>query len=565
MKPAHQAHQPPGEPETASGHSLDGATVASGAGVTPPVRFSTFQSVVRLVALGLVWAAMVWVVQRETTAPTWWDDPLILVKDNVYRFLINWSVATAVFAVLSPRVIAGLLLLNLWATTAILSYHQHYQRALSWLTVQNQAGEGGAVAVVALEDAAPYLLLFVPVSIALFLAIRAFRPRTGQQPRLAFAALGIWFVVVVGIHVDHKPLDNLAKFESTDGIAHGYGYAITWLAEAYFVDYGGITKEALQQLEQPAKLLSSQISEPLLGDRIAVVQVESLDDAVMGFKIDGRPVTPQLNEWAKKGNYLRVQAPKRNGSCDSDFSLLFGAHPSQRMAPYRVPGFPFERALTRSLHQRGFKTSFFHGVNGSFFERRGAFEKMGFDDLNFREEIIDQLHLKDPEWTLRDDQLFELAEAKRDHQDRFFEFTVTGTSHSPFRFSLGDHQRQFFANDFDRQLMYFGTVHYVDASLAKYVAGLPDKTVVLIYGDHWSRVEVPELGYASEVIQGFGVVPVVMFRKTADGVEPLAEIPDELAKSANLHLVDVTSWFRSSLDIPSATADPRAGKVAGPF
>jgi arylsulfatase A-like enzyme len=220
------------------------------------------------------------------------------------------------------------------------------------------------------------------------------------------------------------------------------------------------------------------------------------------------------------------------------------------MAPYRIPHFPFDRAIVNVLHDRGTRTSFYHGVYGSFFERRTAFEDMDFDRIVFREEAIDALNLHDPEWTIEDGKLFALAAEERIRKDRFFEFTITGTSHTPFRFSLGDFERSFFPDHDDRAYTYFDTISYVDHVLGKYVDGLPNGTVVFVYGDHWSRVNNEELGYASQIIDEFGIVPAVLFRKTAHGAEPLFEVDQGLARSAKLRLVDVTSWLRESLDIP---------------
>lgn len=528
-----------------------------------PPGLSQTRAWLTVAGFGFAWACMVWSVQHMTTAPTLWKEPSMLIKDYLFRFLLDWGVCTACFAFFSTRILAALFAVNLWVATAVISYFVNYQRSLSWLTITNQSGEGAAVAMVALEDAAPYLAVLVPLSAAILFAFRRVRHRVGRRPRLALTGLAVSAAVFFGMHFDHKPLHRLERFESADGIAHSYGFAVTWAAESYYVDYEGITEDALSLLSTPVDRLTKVVPPVEIGDRLAVVQVESLDDAVRGFVIDGREVTPRLNQWAQRGTYLRVQAPKRNGSCDSDFSLLFGARPSERMAPYRIPHFPFDRSIVNVLHDRGYHTSFYHGVNGSFFERRGAYKHMDFDRVAFREEVIDELDLKDAEWTIEDGRLFRLATEERTRNDRFFEFIITGTSHTPFRFSLEDFERSFFPDDTDRAYTYFDTISYVDEALGEYVDGLPNGTVVFVYGDHWSRVENEELGYASQIIDEFGIVPAVLFRKTAQGVEPLFDVEQGLAKSAKLRLVDVTRWLRESLDVPSPSSARKRKPNAG--
>lgn len=524
---------------------------------------SQAKAVSLVLGLGFVWALMVFGVQQMTTSPTLWKDYSMWIKDLVFRFLVDWSFATVCFALLSTRAIALLMAVNLWIATAVLSFFLNYQRALSWLTITNQAGEGFAVAMVALEDAAPYLAGMVPVSVLLTYVFHRFRPRIGKQVRLAKHAGLVWLLVVLGMHFDHKPLDRLERFESADGIAHSYGYIITWFGESIYVDYDGLAEHAVARLRAPVDRLKAVVPLVELGERLAVVQVESLDDALVDLSFDGRPVIPRLNEWIKKGTYMRVQAPKVNGSCDSDFALLFGALPSNKMAPYRIPDFPFGRSIVNALHDRGIPTAIFHGVNGNFFERRAAFEKMKFERMIFREELIREQNIESPEWTLEDGRIFRYATATRKNKDRFFEFTITGTSHTPFRFSLEGHERTFFPDETDRIYTYFDTFNYVDKVLGRYVDELPPGTTVFVYGDHFSRVETPKINYRSQLIDEFGIVPAIMFRKTADGVEPLFEIDEKLAKSAELRLVDVTAWFRAALHVGPASEPGVSGLAAG--
>lgn len=553
-------------PEEAFEGILEGAELPwDDAAVSEDVQapaFSPARSWLTLAGFGFAAATIIWSVQYMTTEATLWKEPSMLYKDWLFRFLLDWGLCTAAFAYFSTRVLLVLAVANLWVATAVISYYINYQRSLSWITITNQSGEGAAVAMVALEDAAPYLAVLIPLTFALLWAFRRYRPRLGRQPRLALVGLGVWAAVFLGMHFDHKPLHRLERFESADGIAHAYGYVTTWAAESHYVDYDGITEDALQRLALPVNRLTKVVPPVALGDRIAVVQVESLDDAVRGFVLQGREVTPRLNSWARRGTYMRVQAPKKNGSCDSDFSLLFGALPSERMAPYRIPHFPFNRSLANALHARGLSTAFYHGVNGSFFERRSAFGEMDFDRLVFREELIEDLDLKDAEWTIEDGKMFDLATRERPNKERFFEFSITGTSHTPFLFSLEDFERSFYPESTDRKETYFDTISYVDHVIGKYVDGLPAGTVVFVYGDHWSRVRNEELGYGSELIDNFGVVPAILFRKTTRGVEPLFEVDQPLAQSAKLRLVDVTAWFRNSLEVPPAASGPLSGDEA---
>lgn len=545
------ADLPASDPTT----SVPATSVRAGDAQTTKWPLSEMRAALWTIGLALVWAASVFWVQSLTTAPTLWKHPGMVYKNWLFRFLFDFSLATFLLARLSPKWIWTALIANLCIAVAVLSFFVNYQRALSWLTITSQAGEGAAVFMVAVEDAAPYLTVLVPLSATIAWFHFRIYPHLGKQIRLQRLAALVWVLVFVGVELDHKPLNQLERFESADGIAHCYGFITTWFAEAHYIRLEGITEDAEKQLEKPANRLLARVPPQELRTRIAVVQVESLDDAVRNFKINGREVIPRLNAFAKEGNILRVQAPKKNGSCDSDFSLLFGALPSEKMSPYRIPDFPFEKSLVGPLNERGFFTAAYHGVNGTFFERREAFEEMGFDKLVFREELIGTLHPEDPQWTLEDGQMFRLMQKQRTETDRFFEFSITGTSHTPFGFSLEDFPRTFFPDKDGRDYAYFDTIAYVDNAIGKYVDGLPDDTVVMIYGDHWSRVDNPEIGYQSQMIDEFGIVPAILFRKTKGKIAPLFSVDATLAQSAQLRLVDVTAWLRRSLGIQPAALD----------
>ncbi len=506
--------------------------------------------VLQVLGLGLLWAALSWWVQDIATAPGLWKKYSMIVKDQVFRFLLNWSTAVLLLSLLKTRYVIVLLAISAFVDGAILSFYSIFQRSLSWLTISKQSGEGAAVAGVALELAAPYLGLIAAVSVLMVYLHQRWR-RDWVQPQGGVVAAGslVWLSCFLGLNLDHKPLERLATFESADGIAFSYGFLLTWMGESYYIDDSDMSADAIETLHRPAERLLERLPPQSLGDKLAVVQVESLDDALMEFSIQGQEVTPFLNQARKGGNYFRLQAPKRNGSCDSDFTLLFGGWPSQKTIPYRIKNFPFEKSIIRGLEQRGIFTSLYHGVNGTFFERRAAFSKMGFSAIKFREELIKDHDLVDPQWTLPDGLVFaSLAQARQD-KTAFFEFMITGTSHVPFYFSLQGHERRFFPKSNDQNEQYFDSMNYVDTSIRHYIEGLPEGTLVLIYGDHWSSVKNTELGYHSEVVDHFGLVPGLLFRWSKAGMKPILETDESWAESGRLRLVDVARWFRLSLEL----------------
>ena len=530
------------------------STTAPPAPAPPPpqtgwaFRLPPLQVTVQILLLGAGWAALSWWVQDITTAPGLWKQYSVLLKDWVFRFLLNWSTATLLLVLLPTRWVAVLLVIDLVADGAILSFYAVFRRSLSWLTIAHQTGEGAAVFGVALRLAAPYLAVIIPASLVVVWLHRRWSSHWGKGGAVAPVAGLVWLGVFLGLCLDHKPLDRIKTFETADGIAHSYGFLLTWAAESYYIDHAALADAALALVNQPAERLCAAVPLAQLGEKIAVIQVESLDDALLGFEVKGRKVVPRLTAMRDHGTYLRIQAPKRNGSCDSDFTMLFGGWPSRQAVPYRISGFPFERSIVQGVNDAGLLSSSYHGVNGNFFERRAAYQTMGFSRIVFREEMIASEKLSDPEWALPDSVVFDVATKSRKGAERFFEFVITATSHTPFRFSLAGHKRALFGDSLDVNESYFDTLNYVDQAIGHYVDGLPQDTLVIIYGDHWSGVNNAALGYKSQVIDEFGVVPALLFWKRDGTYAPLFAVDQRLAKSAELRLVDVARWFRRSLD-----------------
>ncbi len=511
-----------------------------------PIKENTLLKIFLAIALASIWAGLNWYIQDATTQPGLWKSPEMLIKNNLYRFLICFGASLAALHLLHRRLLFLLLLVNAVLIGTVSSYYEIFRRSLSWLTLAHQSNEGASVVMVGIELAAPYLLVSLPVLLFIWFTHR-FLSQV-KKTRRVLGAIGciLWGSVFCGLNLDHKPLKALEKFESADGIANVYGYAITWCAEFAYVNYDGVRAAALTRLEIPAEGMKKSVSGTNIGDRIVWIQVGSLDEALIDFKIRGKAVTPVLNQLASAGEHLALQSPKKNGSCDADFTMLYGGLPSSLMAPYRIPQFPFERSIVTEFARFGYDTSFYHGVSGNFFERRTAFSHMSFAHLNFREELLERQNEMNAEWTLEDGVVFRAAAKALEQRQSFFQFIVTGTSHTPFRFSTEGHPKIFFPEAYDRNLTYFDSIHYVDHAIGEYIKRLPNDTTVAIYGDHWSSTVADDIGYHSQVIDDFGLVPLLFFKTSSEGVKKLSNTPSKLANSGELKLVDFAAWFHES-------------------
>ena len=501
-----------------------------------------------LILLALVWTAEIWLVQRVTTAPSLWHDPVAVIKDQVFRALLDLGIVTIVLVTAPRGLLIPLFVVNVLFSGVLISYHETYDRAMSIFVVLEQWREGAAVA----GGGAMLIFWTVCALTASAIAKTALawkaRHQIGQAPKLGAGLAVAWLGFVVILDLDHKDMARLRTFEQTAGIAHVYGYLPTWVGEYLYVDQHQVLEEALTRFQVRSNQIGAVETAMPAGAHVVLLQVESLDDAIIDFEIDGRPVTPNLNRIRQQSFYFRSQAPKLTGSCDTDFVALMGRLPSSRIASYRIDELPFETAVVPAFADAGYRTGLFHGVSGNFFHRRDAFSRMDFDVLRFREEFIDQRDANPDEWTVSDGDVLEWAsEWLNSSPQRAFLMVITATSHLPFNFPTPGMEPTFFPGASSPNHAYFDAIHYVDHQIGLFIDSLPHGTTVLLYGDHWSKMSDTELAYQHTVIDGFGLVPVMVHVVGHDIHERQLTRHDRLALSGQLTLLDVFTWAWGSL------------------
>jgi phosphoglycerol transferase MdoB-like AlkP superfamily enzyme len=501
-----------------------------------------------LILLALVWTAEIWLVQRVTTAPTLWHDPVAVIKDQVFRAILDLGIVTIVLLTAPRWFLIPLFFINFLFAGVLISYHETYDRAMSVFVVLEQWREGAAVA-----GGGAMLIIGTVACLAASaftkyaLAWKA-RDRIGKAPTFGAGLAVGWLAFVVILDLDHKDMARLRTFEQTAGIAHVYGYLPTWVGEYVYVDQNQVLDEALARLQVRSNRLGDVETSMPTGSHVVLLQVESLDDAVIDFEIDGREVTPNLNRIRQQSFYFRSQAPKLTGSCDTDFVALMGRLPSARIVSYRIDELPFETAVVPAFADAGYRTGVFHGVSGNFFHRRDAFSRMNFDVMRFREEFIDERDANPEEWTVADGAVLEwAAEWLNSSDERTFMMVITATSHLPFNFPTPGMEPTFFPGASSPNHAYFDSIHYVDHQIGMFVDSLPPGTTVLIYGDHWSKMSDTELAYQHTVIDGFGLVPVIVHVVGEDISDRQQTRNDELALSGQLTLLDLFTWAWGSL------------------
>ncbi|MDL2306927.1 sulfatase-like hydrolase/transferase [Desulfovibrio sp. OttesenSCG-928-C06] len=139
---------------------------------------------------------------------------------------------------------------------------------------------------------------------------------------------------------------------------------------------------------QPEKTGWNGLPLPPIGNTVVLLQVESLDFAALGMKVNGHPVLPFIDFLTQDSLLLRVFAPHKVGSSNSDYELLNGRIAEQNVIYYSyITEYP--DSIIHLLAGSGYETSVFHGLGGNLFNLREAYRSQGFEHLYFKEELLE--------------------------------------------------------------------------------------------------------------------------------------------------------------------------------
>ena len=518
------------------------------------------------VLLALIWTLEIYFVQEITLIPGHWQSLFGAAIYKIVRLGIDLLACAALLCALPRAALVALFALNPLFYGAVILYNDYYQQPLSIHAILETSGEGVQVsnAVWGLVDAwmAVFLVTF---AIKLGLLVRGGARAPWAARRRPAAALFAGYVGLVAVvNPLLQPLSKIGTWDSVGGLGAIYGYSLTWLAELAYLDVDALRDRALARARalpvDVDRLDAAEASFPVR-ERIVFLQVESLDLALVDFTIDGREVTPNRNRLWRGSVRYAVQAPKGTGSSDADFRALTGLPPSTDVPTYKIPGYPYTGSFVERLARRGFEVLAVHGVTGEFFNRRRAYERMPFSELVFREELLAREISASESWAIDDGVVLDYAAARlRAAGGRHFEIVITATSHIPFPLPPGE--KVFFPDEAADRFAYFDSVHYVDAAIGRFVDALPPGTTVVLYGDHISKMENPEVGYSQRLREGEGCVPFLI-HMTGRDLRGLQRTGDDLALSCELSSLQAFRLVHRRIEASFTEAPEEPGPLAG--
>lgn len=227
------------------------------------------------------------------------------------------------------------------------------------------------------------------------------------------------------------------------------------------------------------------------GKNLIVVQVEALQQFLIGSKINGVEITPNLNKLIQESLYFDNIYYQVAGGNTSDAELLLNTslYPAEEGAAYIRFAKNKYYSLPQALGELGYNTYALHAFTSKFWNRTEMYKTLGFDKF-----IDDSYYVMDEfaGWegdALSDASFFRQSLDLIDTSKPFYSFFITLSSHYPFTyfeenydFDVGELQGTFLGN-------YIKAIRYADECLGQFIEqlkrkGLFDNSLLVVYGDH---------------------------------------------------------------------------------
>ena len=245
------------------------------------------------------------------------------------------------------------------------------------------------------------------------------------------------------------------------------------------------------------------------GKNIIGIHGESIQAFLIGLKVGGKEVTPNLNKLVKKSLYFDnfYSQVSVGTSSDTEFTLATSLMPSNNGTVF---GNYYDRtyiAIPGLLKEKGYYTFAMHGNVADYWNRKVMHKNLGYDCFYARDsfEIDETIGLG-----LSDSSFFRQAIQKlktiNSEHDNWYGTFITLTNHTPFSEidKYGNFDVSMKINGVKYEYMentklgnYIKSAHYADRALGEFFDaleknGLLENSVIVFYGDHDARLPIED-------------------------------------------------------------------------
>jgi lipoteichoic acid synthase len=230
----------------------------------------------------------------------------------------------------------------------------------------------------------------------------------------------------------------------------------------------------------------------LKGKNVIFIQVESLENWVIGYTLNGVEIAPNVTKLSEEGAYFTnyYSQDGEGNTADAEFSTQNSLYPLPDSVAFITYAQNQYDALPHLLDISGYTTAAMHGDVATFWNRSNMYPSLGYEKI-FSKPDYTLPRLVGPEG-LGDDDFFKQSLPKLESLPQPFMATlITLSTHTPFTLP-SDLKTLAIPKDTTltpTQQQYVEAVHYSDQALGNFIVGLKadglyNNSLIVIYGDH---------------------------------------------------------------------------------
>lgn len=396
--------------------------------------------------------------------------------------------------------------------TLILYFNVIYYRSFTdFLTIPvlfqtNNVGDLGSsiLGLIYVTD----LLLFVDVAIVYYLSKRV---AVEDQPRfkgMKFKAAGIAIALVMTNFVlaeIERPMLFQRTFDreylvKNIGVFnyHIYDVALHSKTKAQRVLADGSEMSDIREYvsKEVKSNQESDLEGIAEGKNVIYISAESIQSFVINKKINGKEITPFLNDLIDDSYYFEnfYHQTEQGKTSDSEFVVENSLYPLGRGAVFFTHSQNEYNAVPEIIGENGYSSAVFHANNKSFWNRDVMYDSLGYDQF-FGEQSYNQTPENTIGWGLNDKAFFDQSvDMLKELEEPFYAKFITLTNHFPFELPEEDQHIDKYDSSSKTLNQYFTTVRYMDESIEQFFQKLKDEgeyedSIIVIYGDHYGISE----------------------------------------------------------------------------
>ncbi|MCI8470999.1 MAG: sulfatase-like hydrolase/transferase [Clostridia bacterium] len=280
-----------------------------------------------------------------------------------------------------------------------------------------------------------------------------------------------------------------------------FGYHISDIQNAFtmqtkYKNYDDMMED-YHQLKEKYDTRYGQERYPLEGilkdKNVIILQLESIQEFVVNKEINGKPITPNLNQFLSENmEFTNMHMQSYSTTADSEHTTITSIYPMEN-------GMSFSKYFTNTyddifklFNNKNYHTSYIHGNYPYFWNRGNVYGRLNLDELVLKEQFDDLS--ENINGDLSDELLYRQAVQKlKGYDNPFMSYIVAASSHTPFSLEglqdrskisidVGKYKDTYFGN-------YLEAVNYADYAFGILIqelkeAGLYEDTAILVFGDH---------------------------------------------------------------------------------